>query len=342
MTASPDLPGSVGFAPISVVVPTFNDVGRIGDALSSIAAQTLPPAEIVVCDDCSDDATEELVCDFAARHVGVVDVRYARLPARSGVVAARNHAIGLATGEWIATCDSDDTWAPTKLQRQADFIAGWRGNRRIALLGTHGYNMNDAKRVISPAVMGPVNEKEYDALRASGGIFFVIHSSAMFSRTDFEALGGYSTEYGAADDFHFFCRMAERGVVVNLPEPLVFYRKRAGSVQLARFWDQRQGVLRLTENERRRASGQAPLGPEEFAAQLAAAPVWERLRRRKSVWGMYYYRIGATDIVNGRRLQGGMKLLLASVLDTARLRAGVRNALRARLQRAVRSPRATV
>ncbi len=321
---------SIEPAAISVVVPTFNDAGRIGDALTSIVSQTLTPAEIVVADDGSDDGTEQFVHEFAARQAGGVPIRYVRLASRSGVVAARNEGIAIAGGEWIATCDSDDVWAPAKLERQTAFVRDWRGSRRIALLGTYGYNMNDAKRVISPAIMGPTTEDDYDALRRAGGLFFVIHSSALYSRADFEALGGYSTEYGAADDYDFFCRMAERGVVINLPEPLVYYRKRAGSVQLDRFWDQRQGVLRLTENQRRRASGQAPIGREEFAARLASAPAWQRFRRRKRVWGMYYYRAGATDMVNGRRVRGCLELMLASIMDGARLRAGVRNAVRTR------------
>jgi len=342
MTSSADRPPAPApqAGSITVVVPTFDDVGRIGDALRSIVAQTLRPAEIVVSDDASEDATEQFVRDFAAREADGVPIRYARLARRSGVVAARNHGIALAAGTWIATCDSDDVWAATKLERQAAFIRDWRGSRRIALLGTHGYNINDAKKVISPAIMGPTSEEDYDALRHSGGIFFVIHSSVLFALADFEALGGYSTEYGAADDFHFFCRMAERGVVLNLPEQLVYYRKRAGSIQLARFWDQRQGVLRLSENQRRLVNGQPPIGAEEFAARLAAAPAWERLRRRKHVLGMYYYRIGATYMVNGRRLRGGLALALAALLDGARLRAGLRGALRSRLSRARRSPSA--
>jgi len=319
---APPGPGS-----ISVVVPTFNDAGRIGDALASIAAQTLAPAEIVVCDDASEDDTERVVGELAARQAGDVPVRYIRRSSRAGVVAARNDGIAAARGEWIATCDSDDMWAAEKLERQAAFIRDWRGSRRIALLGTHGYNMNDAKRVVSPAIMGPTSEADYDAIRRAGRLFFVIHSSAMYSRADFMAVGGYTTEYGAADDFDFFCRMAELGVVINLPEPLVYYRKRAGSVQLARFWDQQQGVLRLTENQRRRAAGEAPIGSEEFAAGQASAPAWRRLRRQRQVRGMYYYRLGATDMVNGRRVRGAIKLLLASVMDGGRLRAGVRNAL---------------
>ncbi len=124
-------------ASISVVVPTFNDIGRIGDALSSIVTQTSPAAEIVVSDDASDDGTEQFVRDFAARHADAVDVRYVRLASRSGVVAARNHGIEAARGDWIATCDSDDAWAPAKLARQTAFLREWSGGRRIALLGTY-------------------------------------------------------------------------------------------------------------------------------------------------------------------------------------------------------------
>ncbi len=328
MSAPPD-PTSV-----SAVIPTFNDVGRIGDALASIVEQTLPPAEIVVADDGSDDGTEQFVRDFAARQEGTVDVRYVRLPTRSGDAAARNAGVAAARGEWIAICDSDDVWAPTKLERQVAFVRAWRGSRPIVLLGTHGYNMNDAKRVISPAIMGPTSEQDYDAIRRRGGLFFVIHSSVLFSRPDFDALGGYSTiEYGPANEFDLFCRMAERGVVMNLPEPLVYYRKRAGSMQLDMFWDRHQNVSRLSVNQRRRAAGEAPIGREEFAAELASAPAWKRLGRRRKVWGMYYYRRGATDMVNGHRLRGGLELVLASTMDWSRLRAGVANAVRARLPR---------
>jgi glycosyltransferase involved in cell wall biosynthesis len=338
-------------ASISVIIPTFNDVGRIGDALESIVDQTAPPGEIVVCDDGSDDGTGRFVQEFAARRAskgagaGVgsrtaeTEIRYIPLPARSGAAAARNAGVAAARGEWIANCDSDDVWAPNKLERQIEFIRDWRGRRRISLLGTHGHNINDARRIISPAVMGPTTEDEYDALVRVGGIFYVIHSSALFTRADFESIGGYGSEYGAADDYPFFCEMAERGVVVNMPEPLVYYRKRAGSVQFDRFWDLRRDVQRLTINRGRHAQGQAPIGREEFAAQLANAPAWERFKRRKQLRGYYYYKLGSTHVVNGRRLRGGLELLLAGVLDGARVRAGVVNTIRARVPKAPHGPR---
>jgi hypothetical protein len=55
------------------------------------------------------------------------------------------------------------------------------------------------------------------------------------------------------------------------------------------------------------------------------------------VWGMYYYRAGATNMVNGRRLRGGLELALAWCLDGTRFRHGVRNALRSRATRGSRA-----
>jgi glycosyltransferase involved in cell wall biosynthesis len=329
---------TISASQVSVVVPTYNDLGRVGDALHSILAQTLPPAEIVVADDASPEDVEGFVRQFAERAGGSVPIRYVRRASNGGDAAARNAGIAAATGEWIAICDSDDIWLPTKLEHQINFIRDWNGDTRIALLGTHGYNVNDAKKVISPAIMGPVSEEDYNTVRARGGLFFLIHSSILFSRADYDAVGGYSTvEYGAANEFEMFCRMAELGVVMNLPEPLVYYRKRAGSMQLDLFWDRHHNVSRLAENQRRRANGQPPLSKDQFAAQLACASALTRLKRRKQVWGMYHYRAGATNMVNGRRLRGGLELALAWCLDGTRFRHGVRNALRSRTTRGSRA-----
>jgi glycosyltransferase involved in cell wall biosynthesis len=332
---------------ISVVIPTYNDVTHIGEALASIVGQTLAPTEIIVCDDGSDDGTEELVREFAEHRARGVSIDYVRLPGRSGSAAARNHGGALARGDWIAVCDSDDTWTPTKLERQVGFLREWRGRRPIAVLGAHGYNVNEAGRIISVAPIGPTSEEQYERARERGSKLVVLHSSIIYPRAEFDAIGGYSTEYGSLDDVDFVCRMAFRGAVICLPEPLVHYRKRAGSKQLDQFWAQRQNALRLTENQQRRARGEAPISERDFAARLAAAPLRERLRRRRQFWGLYYYRVGATNMVNDHRLRGALELALASLLDPTRLRAGVRGAARARLsgrhpQRAVEPDRLAV
>jgi glycosyltransferase involved in cell wall biosynthesis len=321
---------------VSVVIPTYNDARRLEDALSSIVGQSVPPGEIVVCDDGSDDGTDQLVRDFAARRAGDVSINYMRLPGRSGAATARNHGVAAARGAWIAVCDSDDMWAPTKLERQLAFLRDWSGSEPIAVLGAHGYNVNDAKKVISRAPVGPTSEEQCQAARQAGSKIVVLHSSIIYPRTEFDAVGGYSSEYGTLDDVDFACKMLDRGAVICLPERLVYYRKRAGSVQIAQFWDQREGVMRLTENQRRHARGEAPISREQFAARLAADPARKRFKRRMHLLGLYYYRAGATNVVNGHRLRGTFELALASILDGQRLRSGIRGAVRARRSREAR------
>jgi glycosyltransferase involved in cell wall biosynthesis len=315
---------------VSVIMATHNDVGRIKDALTSIVEQSWPPGQIVIADDGSTDGTGDFVARFAAEREGSIDVTYLRLDSKPGVAAARNYAVAASHGEWIANCDSDDVWAPSKLERQLEFIDRWNGSKPIALLGTHGWNMNDRKRVVSPAVIGPTTETEFESLRDSGGIPFVIHSSALFCREHFDAVGGYPSDYGYLDDVALFCLMAERGVVLNLTEQLTYYRKRAGSMQIARFWDLHNNQDRLAENGRRRVEGLPVLTAAEFSAQLASQPVSARLRRRRRLYGALYYRTGAADVVNGRWLRGGAELALGTVLDARRVRSGLMAALHAR------------
>ena len=107
----------------SVVIPAYNCEGTIGRALASVAAQTRPDLieEIIVINDGSTDGTEQAVQDFIAEHPELA-ILYAAQENR-GVSAARNRAIRMAKGEWIALLDSDDLWRPNKLERQAQEIS---------------------------------------------------------------------------------------------------------------------------------------------------------------------------------------------------------------------------
>lgn len=98
---------------ISVVIPTFNRAKEIVAAVQSVLCQTLPPHEILVIDDGSSDNTREVLLPLMDR------IRYIRKP-NGGASSARNRGVREATGDWIAFLDSDDTWAPTKLEKQAN------------------------------------------------------------------------------------------------------------------------------------------------------------------------------------------------------------------------------
>ena len=98
------------------------DGERFLDAqLESIAAQSLPPDELVVSDDASSDATFERAKDFAAR--AGFEVRLQRNPARLGITRNFERAIAACTGDVILLADQDDVWLPEKVETLCGVLA---------------------------------------------------------------------------------------------------------------------------------------------------------------------------------------------------------------------------
>ncbi|MDR7222207.1 glycosyltransferase family A protein [Aminobacter aminovorans] len=95
----------------SVVIPAFNAARTIAETLRSVAAQSVPPAEIIVVDDGSTDETE------AAMLQSGVPVRYVRQN-NAGPGSATTRGFALATAPLIATVDADDLWLGDKIERQ--------------------------------------------------------------------------------------------------------------------------------------------------------------------------------------------------------------------------------
>lgn len=105
---------------VSVIIPCYNSAEHIEETLESVRAQTMPDLEMLVVDDCSSDGSAEVVQRVAARDSRV---RLLRQPTNQGVARARNRALDQARGRYIAYLDSDDLWAPEKLERQIAFMA---------------------------------------------------------------------------------------------------------------------------------------------------------------------------------------------------------------------------
>ena len=101
-------------SPVSVVMPAFNAAGSIGRALASLAAQTRPPAEIIVVNDGSTDATAAVV---QAEIENLLPSRLVLVtqPNR-GAGAARNRAIEVATQPFLGFLDADDCWLEQKIE----------------------------------------------------------------------------------------------------------------------------------------------------------------------------------------------------------------------------------
>jgi len=99
---------------ISIALCTYNGTRFLNEQLSSIAAQTRLPDEIVICDDCSSDGTWEIIEAFSQKIT--CPVNFYRNQNRLGSTKNFEKAISLCSGDLIALCDQDDVWMTHKLE----------------------------------------------------------------------------------------------------------------------------------------------------------------------------------------------------------------------------------
>jgi glycosyltransferase involved in cell wall biosynthesis len=98
-------------AEVSVIIPAWNAGRTLGACLRALSAQTVPPVEVIVCDDCSTDSTAELAASAGARVI--------RMECNAGPAAARNRGAGEARGEVLVFLDSDVVVGPDLVGRIA-------------------------------------------------------------------------------------------------------------------------------------------------------------------------------------------------------------------------------
>jgi teichuronic acid biosynthesis glycosyltransferase TuaG len=132
---------------VSVIMPAFNAERFIRESIESALAQTLRDIEVLVADDASTDRTRAIVYDLARRDSRV---RLLMTEQNSGPAAARNRAIDVASGRYIAFLDSDDSWLPHKLERQIDAM---RANKWAFSFG--GYDVVGSDGAIRGRVGAP-------------------------------------------------------------------------------------------------------------------------------------------------------------------------------------------
>ncbi len=138
---------------ISVALCTYNGEKYLKDQLDSIAAQTLLPGEIVVCDDRSRDKTLEILEAFKAR--APFPVRIFSNDENLGPSRNFAKAIGLCKGAWISLCDQDDVWHPDKLQKSHELMAKMEhkhGGNTPLLLHTDAIVADSALNAINPSL----------------------------------------------------------------------------------------------------------------------------------------------------------------------------------------------
>lgn len=100
---------------VSVIIPTWNRTRSVSGAIISALNQTYKPCEIILSDDGSEDDTLDTVSSLFASEIASGQLKLIKNK-HSGVSAARNAGLKIASGDVIAYLDSDNKWRPEYLQ----------------------------------------------------------------------------------------------------------------------------------------------------------------------------------------------------------------------------------
>lgn len=201
---------------VSIVIPAYNAMMHLRDAIDSALSQTHQDIEVIVIDDSSTDETPAILASYGDRIISH------RQP-NGGVAAARNCGAQLATGDWLAFLDADDVWTPEKLEAQLAITT-------TAVSYTNRFNFGARGDL-------PVDQSEVTPL-LSGDIFvplmlrgnFVTTSSVMIRRTLFHALGGFAAQPRVCEDWDLWLRVAADHEFCVVTAPVVGYRFTATSL----------------------------------------------------------------------------------------------------------------
>lgn len=236
---------------ISVVLPVRNGELYLSAALHSILTQTFVKFELIVVDDGSSDKTPEILSEFQKRDTRV------RIVCNPGVglVDALNYGVRIASAPLIARMDADDVCLPERFQLQYDFLTA---HPEVAVLGTQVIFVDHIGLPISKTPRLPQQPDDVARLLLKGCC--IRHPTVVFRREAFERAGGYRNELVDAEDYDLWLRIAERALLANLPEQLLYYRVHSSQVSTCKEWSQRLSRnLALVAALERRRTGEDPL-----------------------------------------------------------------------------------
>jgi glycosyltransferase involved in cell wall biosynthesis len=279
---------------VSVIIPSYNAARFLPDALESVLAQTYPHYEIIVVDDGSTDNTAQVVQPYLLR------IRYLKQDNR-GIGAARNAAIAMSRGDFIALLDADDLWLPHKLALQVSLMLPETG-----LVGSSRAE-TDPSGTLTRGV-------SYEELLVRNRF---CASSVLFRRGCIDDLGGFNDtgDCFGVEDWELWLRISRKYRALYVSNRMLIVRQCEGSVSSVSNAEKmllaEKAVLRL---QARLEDGHIPgckLLAEAWShvyvgaawANLAAGHEWRAMRRLLCALLLY-------PPMGGRRVPLGLLLCI--------------------------------
>jgi glycosyltransferase involved in cell wall biosynthesis len=213
---------AAGGKAVSLIVATWNRGPRIARTLDSVRAQTRPPEEVVVVDDCSSDGTADWVCD------NYREVRVVRTERNLGTSGARNCGAAAATGELLVFLDHDDELLPHAIETLTSNLREFPRARasyadHIYLNHTTGVryeNHHSARREFGRLGAVATEERRGPQRLFGRSMYYALLRGNLLQqpwcvdRRTFLDVGGFAEDVRWCEDWDLYLRLADRVPVV--------------------------------------------------------------------------------------------------------------------------------
>jgi succinoglycan biosynthesis protein ExoO len=256
---------------ISVVMANYNGSRYLAAAIASLQSQTIESWELLLVDDASQDDSVLIATEFAT---GDARIHVIRQTTNLGPAAARNRALKLARGKWIAVFDSDDVMLPNRLEALRDRAQ----NDKASIVADNLMVFAEDIATARPFLTNELGVTPHWITLAE-----FIDSNRLYSRTpdlgylkpfiDMAILRNSGTTYDErlhiGEDYDFMARLLAHGQRLRLePSALYLYRKHPQSTS---HRIRREDIVALIESDEHLMHGMTTVD----------LPVLHAIRRRK-------------------------------------------------------------
>lgn len=206
---------------VSVLMPVYNCEAFIELAVKSILNQSFKEFELLLIDDCSTDATVEIVSKISDPRIKLI-----QKTENSGYTNSLNQGLNLAKGIYIARMDGDDISHPKRFEKQIQFL---EQNNDYVLCGSN-YKIIDANTIVT------LPEFNDDIRLTLLRYCCMAHPSVMFRKSVIDANSlRYDKNKEPAEDYDLWSTLIKYGKIHNIQEPLLDYRVHQNQVSQLRI-----------------------------------------------------------------------------------------------------------
>jgi hypothetical protein len=205
---------------ISVLMPVYNALPYLRDALNSVLCQSFQDFEVLTLDDASTDGSTEYLDGLRDPRLRVF-----HLP-KAGHAVNLNIGLREARADIIARMDADDISVPHRFERQYSFL---QENADCVICGCQMVGIGAGGEVCRSWDWDCPSSDELIRYEMLTGCPF-LHPGVMYRKPAVIEAGAYQPGLETAQDYDLWVRLSRVGKMANLPDRLVHYRIHAQSV----------------------------------------------------------------------------------------------------------------